>query len=297
MTLAIESGTAAAGRPECASCFSRAHTIFLLNGGYRIVRCDLCGLRYLHPQPSPAELAALYTKSYYSSENSSALGYASYESEAENWRRTFRDRLRLLPRPHGGRRLLDIGAATGIFVEQARLSGWSAEGIEPSEWAAAYARDHLRQPVHAGTLESARYPTATFDLVTLWEVIEHVPDPRALLEEIARILKPGGRLALSTPDAGSWVARIFGSRWLGWRKVPEHLYFFDQPSLERILTEAGFHVVERRYVSLTVTIGFALERLGSLIGARWLGRIPEFLRRRSVRVNPLYDLLVVARRQ
>lgn len=283
----------APGTLACTVCGDTAHAPFMAHPPYAIVTCAGCGLRYLAPRPTPEAIASLYAEAYYHSEDSVVRGYNAYTAGAENWRRTFRDRLRHLP-PRG--RLLDVGAAAGFFVEQARLAGWEAEGVEPSEWASRYARETLGVPVATGTLEAAVYPEAQFDAVTLWEVIEHLPDPRAFLAEVFRVLKPGGTFAFSTPDAGSLVARLAGQRWLGWHKVPEHLYYFDRPSLERLLEACGFRVESHRYVSLTVTWGFAFERLATQLGQPWLARVPAWLRDRSLRVNPYYDLMIVARR-
>jgi SAM-dependent methyltransferase len=279
----------------CVVCGSRNWRPYRRQDGFKIVRCADCGLRYLEPQPNAADLAGLYDEAYYVSFDSRERGYDGYVTEAENWRRTFRDRLRDLPATPG--RLLDVGAATGFFVEQARAAGWDAIGVEPSEWAAAYARDELGVDVRTGTLESLQLPDETFDVVTMWEVIEHLSDPRATLAEAHRILRPGGRLVLSTPDAGSLAARITGPRWLGWRKVPEHVFFFDRVTLDRLLRQAGFSPVRHRYASLTVSAGFALDRAMSLVGLPRRWRAPVWLTHRSIRINPGYDLLVVARRR
>jgi len=282
---------------SCIVCNSSRRAPFLSRADHTIVRCEGCGLRFLHPQPSAAGVQAYYEHDYFSSNQSLGRGYDAYLDEAENHRATFRNRLRLLPRPGGQRRLLDVGAATGFFVEQARLADWDAQGVEPSEWAATYAREQLRLPILRTTLEEAQFPAASFDLLTLWEVIEHLPNPRASLMEGARVLRPGGMLALSTPDAGSMVARVFGRRWLGWRKVPEHLFFFDRGTLARLLESVGFEMLWHRYVSITVTTGFVAQRLGVLLGVPLLGRVPPSIARRPLSVNPLYDLMIVARRR
>lgn len=281
---------------SCAVCGATEHSVFLRKDPYAIVTCAQCGFRYLNPEPSAAELDRLYGESYFRNDDSVAQGYASYEAEADNWRATFRDRLLLFPTT-AGRRLLDVGAATGFFVEQARAAGWDAEGVEPSEWAARYAREQLGQPVRTGTLDEAGVLAAAYDVVTMWEVIEHLPDVGGVLRDVARVLKPGGYLLLSTPDAGSVAARLSGKRWLGWRKIPEHLSYFDGASLRRVLGDAGFDVESTRYVSLTVTWGFALQRLSALTGAEWLARAPKWVADRRVRVNPRYDLMVTARRR
>lgn len=280
---------------SCAVCGSRSAEDFLRAGRYTIYRCRDCGLGYLWPQGDAAALQELYSEEYFRSQDSIGQGYANYASEADNHRRTFRDRLRLIGDPGSRRKLLDVGAATGFFVEQAITSGWDAEGIELSHWATTYARDVLGVPVREGTLLEAGFGAAAFDVVTMWEVIEHLPDPRSVLNEVRRVLAPGGIVHLSTPDAGSAVARGLGKRWLGWRKIPEHLFYFDRPSLVRLLESCGFEVLRHRYVSLTVSWRYALERLGTIVGMPVLANVPASLGERSVRVNCYYDLMISAR--
>ena len=288
--------TTAALRDRCHICDNTEGVVFRQARGYQIVACVVCGTRYLSPQPTAADLTELYSQRYFESTNSVAQGYDSYVAEAANWRETFKDRLRHLPSPPPGGRLLDIGAAAGFFVEQARAVGWDAEGIEPSSWAVRYATDVLGVRVREGFFDKSAFPPRTFDLATFWEVIEHVPDPRAFFENVAGVLKPGGFLALSTPDAGSLVARILGPRWLGWQKIPEHLFFFDLPSLTYLLAQSGFEVVSHRYVSLTVSAGFAAERLALSLGFPRIARVlAQKVGERPVRVNCFYDLMVVAR--
>jgi 2-polyprenyl-3-methyl-5-hydroxy-6-metoxy-1,4-benzoquinol methylase len=279
---------------RCIVCRTCQGDTFLISKGYSILRCSGCGLRFLNPQPTTAELADFYSREYFVSSDASEKGYSEYVADAHNHRKTFRNRIQYLPKRLEGARLLDVGAATGFFVEQARLAGWDAQGVEPSPWASEYARSVLGQPVMSGTLAEAAFAPKSFDVVTMWEVIEHLPDPRHVLEEVASILKPQGHLALSTPDAGSFIARVARRRWLGWRKVPEHLYFFDFRTLHRLLSEIGFEIVSRRYVSITVDAQFAFTRLMALAGVGGI-RLPGFLGSRSVAVNPLYDLFLLAR--
>lgn len=281
----------------CHLCGSRTRVVIREEKGHQIVECRECGLRYLFPQPSLRETEELYSEHYFQSTDALGRGYEGYTEQADNLRATFRDRLRHLPAPTAGRRLLDIGAAAGFFVEQARQAGWDAEGIEPSKWAVAYARDRVGVPVREGVLDEATFAANSFDVITFWEVIEHLPDPRGFLTQVARVAKPGALIFLSTPDSGSAVARVLGRNWLGWRKIPEHLFFFDKRALTRLLDQTGFDVLDSRYVTLTVTWPYALERLGASLG---LGRaafaaVARLLRRRSVRINCFYDLMIVAR--
>lgn len=282
---------------SCHLCGGHDRSVLREDQGYQIVECGACGLRYLFPQPSLAETEELYSEHYFQSTDALGRGYEGYTEQAENLRATFRDRLRYLPPLAAGRRLLDVGAAAGYFVEQARQAGWDAEGIEPSKWAAAYARDQVGVPVREGILDATAFPASSFDVVTFWEVIEHLPDPREFLLNVARVAKPGATILFSTPDSSSTVAKVLGRNWLGWRKIPEHLFFFDKRALVRLLHETGLEVTDARYVTLTVTWPYALERLGASLG---LGRrafdvAARALRNRSVRINCYYDLMVVAR--
>lgn len=263
---------------------------------FQVLGCRGCGLRFLDPQPTASELNELYGESYFAGSSTAEPGYDRYVDEIENHRRTFAERIRRLPSPLPGQRLLDVGASIGVFVEQARRAGWEAEGIEPSEWASSYARGQLGQPVRTGIVDRTAAPAGHYQVITMWEVVEHLPDPAAVLADLHHLLAPGGILALSTPDAGSLVTRLMGRRWPGWQKIPEHLYFFDRGTLDRLLRGAGLEPFEWRHVSLTVSRRYLWDRLARLMPLppqRWIS--PRWMER-SVRVNPGYDLMVMARR-
>lgn len=279
---------------DCIVCASATSRAFLTHGRFQVRSCVGCQLRFLDPQPTDQELEELYGEAYFARAAPGAPGYDGYAAEIDCLRATFVQRLTLLPSPNAPGRLLDVGAALGLFVERARARGWDALGVEPSAWASRHARDVLKQPVVTGTLGSLGLDDASLDGVTLWEVIEHLPDPVTELQEIRRVLKPGGFLALSTPDAGSLVARALGRRWPGWQKIPEHLWFFDRGSLQRLLRAQGFSVQVARYVPLVVSRGYFLARGRDLTGLA-LDRLGSLEWRASpLRVNPFYDLFVLA---
>lgn len=280
----------------CNICGGLDREPFMTSGQFAIARCRVCGVRLLDPPPSAASISAIYADGYFRNDDPMAQGYTDYLGEEANHRATFRRRIRALPPPARSRRLLDVGAAAGFFVAEAASAGWSAVGLEPNPTMVAHARTALGLEVSEGTLESATLSPGSFEAVTLWEVIEHIPAPREMVGAIFELLEPGGFLALSTPDAGSRVARIAGRRWLGWRKVPEHLYFFDRSSLRRLLTSVGFDIVRMRYVSIVVPVAYAWERLTSMTGVAAGVRLPERIARIPLPINPLYDLLVVARK-
>ncbi len=224
-----------------------------------IWRCGACGLLFQEPRPSEAQLLAAYGE----------VEDPIYLAEKENRLLTFRRAARLLGEARG-RRLLDVGAYCGFFVEVARERGFEAEGIELSRWAAGQARAR-GLAVHNETIAERAARGARYDVVTMWDVVEHLAEPRRDLELAARLLRPGGRLVLSTIDAGSRVARWLGPRW-PWL-MDMHLFYFDRENLPALLESVGFRVVARRDYAHTVSAGYLLRKLeASFPALRWVAR-------------------------
>lgn len=147
---------------------------------------------------------------------------------------------RLLSLVPAGGRLLEIGCACGFLLVAARERGFAVRGVEMSAWASQYARDTYGLDVHTGTLEAAAVPAESVDVVVMADVIEHLFDPTATLREIRRILAPGGRVLLLTPDVGSAMARLAGPRW--WGLLDDHYFYFSRQTLRRVLEQEGFAV-------------------------------------------------------
>jgi 2-polyprenyl-3-methyl-5-hydroxy-6-metoxy-1,4-benzoquinol methylase len=209
---------------------------------FNVMECQECGLIYLNPRPGPNEIHRYYPADY-------QPFFKAIADEPTLFKRLDR-RYGLYKRcdqviKRAGRsgRVLDIGCATGIFLEGMRARGWQPEGVELSEFAAKYARERFNFPVFTGTLEEAGYPDNQFDLATMWDVLEHVPDPAGTLAEIQRILKPGGWLVLSLPNPLAWERFWFKHFWAGW-DVPRHFHLFTPKVLERYLNRAGLQFVE-----------------------------------------------------
>jgi SAM-dependent methyltransferase len=190
---------------------------------------------------------------------------------------------RLLGKPAGECRLVDVGCSRGDFVAFAQDAGFAAEGVEPAPHIAAAARAAGRN-VRTGLLEDQAYRAATFDCVTLFEVIEHLPAPRALFAECRRILRPGGVLLLSTGNGESWTARVLKGRWDYFRIDQDagHVSFFNPRSLALLAGRCGFAVARLetsrvRLAEKTATPA-AIYALGRIAGeladgpARLLGR-------------------------
>ncbi len=218
-----------------------------------IVQCSACGLVLQNPQPLPDDLLAGY----------SDVVDVRYDEEREGRIHTFgRSLSELEEHAAPGGRLLDVGAYLGVFVEVAQQRGWTAEGIEPSRWAAetAQSRD---LPVRCGSLEEVTCE-ASYDAVTMWDVIEHLADPVGSMRHICGLLKPGGVLAVSTMDVKAPIVRLLGRRWPWYMQM--HLYYFSQASLRKAVELAGFEVVEVRRHRRIVSISYLLSRLEGKLG-------------------------------
>jgi SAM-dependent methyltransferase len=220
-------------------------------GRFPLVECRACRMRFLAVQPAPETLAAWYDATYFESEFRCGRAVAPSSDEA-----AFRDENRGLLDDFaalGARgRLLDVGCASGWLVQHAIGRGWQAQGVELSPDAAAQARARGLD-VFLGDLLQAHLPAAHFDLVYMGDVLEHVPDCRAVVNEVARILKPGGRLYLRGPVTTNSIARALALRLYGWlgrtlvlHEVPYHLWEFTPGALARLLVAAGLTVTRVR---------------------------------------------------
>ncbi len=216
-----------------------------------IVQCRQCSLIYANPRPDADALIDSY----------SAVVDPVYLEERLGREITFRrylDHLDARVSLDGQKRLLDVGCHIGIFVEEARARGWDAWGVEPSRWAVAQAKARNLQ-VLQGTLADAPFPPDYFDVVTLWDVIEHLSDPMEELRRIARVIRPGGWLCVHTMDVESFFARIMGRRWPWLMEM--HLYYFSRNTLAAMLQRAGFRVIEVNARGRVLRLDYVASRL------------------------------------
>jgi 2-polyprenyl-3-methyl-5-hydroxy-6-metoxy-1,4-benzoquinol methylase len=169
--------------------------------------------------------------------------YRDYMQEGPNRRRLFEKKLTLIDKylPHRGR-LLDIGCAGGFFLRLANDIGYDGYGIEVSQYAARHAREVLGLKVFNGTLAEANHPNDFFDVITMWDVLEHLADFRSTLTECHRVIRAGGILVVETLNAHSLLAKVLGRKWhLFW--PPYHLSYFTRETLRMALEKTGFTVL------------------------------------------------------
>jgi len=205
-------------------------TVYMLPGGKygRHVKCRKCQLVYVNP----IEKASRINDNYSEMENIDASIIRRSRLLAT------KSQVKLIKRYKSNTTLLDVGCGEGFFLFNASKAGYVTKGVELSRDAARYARKEFGMDVEAKPLEELQLVENHFDVVTLWVVLEHVPYPLPLLKEVHRMLKPGGLLAVSTPNVGSMLAKILGKRWWEIRRV--HINQFTTKTLMDILLNAEF---------------------------------------------------------
>ncbi|MBI4232826.1 MAG: class I SAM-dependent methyltransferase [Chloroflexi bacterium] len=246
----------------CGMCQSTEYRQLFRLADIPVVRCKSCGHVYsLLQDTAPLDL---YDQQYYSSvrRDQRPVTFALAEVHRQRTEReTFARRIAAIEARLGGRgRLLDVGCGLGEFLAVARGHGWEGEGIEPSEFAAQSARERHRLNVHTGTLDSVPLRAGSYDVVTLYDVIEHIPEPRPFLSRVFQLLRAGGLLHLVTPNIDSPSARLLGKRWYH-LKPREHLHYFSRETVARLLTEATFQTLAVRPTLDVVTVAYVLDRL------------------------------------
>jgi SAM-dependent methyltransferase len=208
---------------------------FAVANGWRYVKCAGCSLVFLNPRPTPETLSAYYNEVY----DYDPHIYRESVAHQKGWLLGLIEKFR---KPLAGR-LLEIGCSYGYFLDAARSGGWHVEGIELSDHAATFARKELGLSVIGRTVSDlTEERLVPYDAIVAWHVIEHLADPRKFLEDIAALVRPGGILALRTPNIGSAVARLAGGGW-EWLSPPDHIYMFSAQTLSSLLRACGFEIL------------------------------------------------------
>jgi len=222
---------------------------------FNIVKCKNCGVIYNKLQPSSEELRQLYDDRYFRSETPSTFGYLNYLSAKDHIVRLYRPRLDIIERKYKkSGRLLDIGCATGFFLQLARERGWQVQGVEISKYATDYAKHELGLDVFQGSLEETTFNDEYFDVVTMWDTLMHLPNPYETIVEVNRILKCGGVLALDTANMNSLNCKLLGKNWSVLQKPQEHIYYFSANTLKKLLEKCNFEVMEKNALSSPLSL-------------------------------------------
>ncbi|GHU05080.1 hypothetical protein FACS1894147_10890 [Spirochaetia bacterium] len=221
----------------CAICGGNKFSPALSCEGFFYVRCSTCGLVQMNPQPQTAEVEDRYRKSH-------GEDYLAYELANE----TSFLRLQQLalndadfgPPNENAHRVLDIGCAAGALLEKLRGEGWETCGVEICKPSAEYGREKRGLDIRELPLEENHFPESAFDAVLASHLIEHLNKPSDFVREVRRVLRPGGRFYLTTPNIAGLQAKIFRGRWRS--AIFDHLYLFSVKTLRRLLEQNGFTV-------------------------------------------------------
>lgn len=258
-------------------------TFGIAPGRWTVWSCSRCGTAWLDPMPSPDKIGLAYTEYYTHGTADHPIvrrigkmrsfvhdlveGYAAsrYSAQSDHASSLGRWLIPLIPSvrsavdvefrhlakaPTGGR-LLDVGCGNGAFLERAEQLGWDAVGLEPDRKAFSVAQGRDLQVQCGGFEILDREPAEQYDVITLSHVIEHVHDPKRLLGSAHRLLRPGGRVWLETPNLNSLGHRKFGRSWRG-LEVPRHLVLFNCLTLREILRNSGFCNVSQMWRGLVL---------------------------------------------
>jgi SAM-dependent methyltransferase len=228
-------------------CGGLDHRLLFRKRGYDLMRCKSCGLAFVGNPPCLDDIQGLYsarTNYHGGLLDLAAPAFAGVQKIARQHLRMLRRSVRS-PHKH---QLLDIGCSSGLFLDEARLAGFEVYGAELSPDTAAFARNHFGLEVCAGDWRQAGFADATFDVVTLFDVVEHLPDPLGELAAIRRLLRPGGLLLQSTPNIDGLFPRLsyaLANRLDYWPhpEPPYHLYQFSDRTLAELTERAGYEVV------------------------------------------------------
>jgi SAM-dependent methyltransferase len=229
----------AAAQVACPVCDGVRFEPLFVKAGEAFVRCAACTLTLINPPPAVAASAATYDADY-------SRGYIRKAEKklkrCRGWVRRVRRRFNI----HGS--WLDVGCSAGFVVKAAAENGYDAYGVEVEAAAVAYARDVLAlDNVRCGTLEAQRYDSGQFNVISLYDVIEHVPDLNRVVGELARILAGSGVIEIRTPNIAHWRTPRDLARWKE-IKPSEHLYYFNRETLGRLFARHGFQIAYERFM-------------------------------------------------
>ena len=215
---------------------------------FTLYSCEACRCLFLHPMPDSREIERFYPADYWWNARRSG-GLKKLESVYRKL--ALRDHIAFITKAAGNRSVdvLDVGCGSGTLLGLLKHRGFRVTGLDFSAEAAAIAKAENGVDVAVGSLEEAHFPAESFDVVTLFHVMEHVTNPRLVLAQVSRVLKPNGVAILQVPNIESWQFKIFGARWYG-LDIPRHVIDYSRNSMLKLLADSGFVVNRIRHFNL-----------------------------------------------
>jgi len=213
---------------------------FLTGEKFEIVKCNSCGFRFTNPRPKAEELGKYYESAEYISHSDSRKGiFAAVYQQVRKY--TLYRKLALISKFHQTGEILDIGCATGQFLNYMSEHGWKTAGIEPNEKTRERAiSEYGLQVFPEEKLDF--FNKASFDVITMWHVLEHVSDLKGRMEQLKNLLKPQGTIIIAVPNCNAYDAKIYDKFWAGY-DLPRHLYHFTKTDVKLLVEKFGFTIV------------------------------------------------------
>ncbi|MCG3164353.1 MAG: Ubiquinone biosynthesis O-methyltransferase [Bacteroidia bacterium] len=245
----------------CNSCGSSEYKLFYSEGGHDLVKCKNCSLVYLKTQPTEDELKEIYSfkKGYHNQ-------FADNQELIEDYERRGKAKLEIVKKHIKSGNVLDVGCSAGFFLKAAKDEGFNTFGVELSPDTAKIARERYGLNVVTSTLENAGFENDFFDLVTFFDVLEHVPDPTAILKEANRITKKNGLVIVGLPNVDGLFPRIslflYPITGYWWHhEMPIHLFQFTKRTLNKILAKTGYEKKEIIDTQLPINNSYIEEQM------------------------------------
>jgi 2-polyprenyl-3-methyl-5-hydroxy-6-metoxy-1,4-benzoquinol methylase len=246
----------------CVGCGSKQKFLFAKKNNFSYYRCADCKMISLYKVPK--SYSDIYDSEYFSG-GSKGFGYVNYDEDKEPMRVVFfkyLDLIKYISKKTG--KLFDVGAATGFFVDLAQKKGFIASGVEISEYAVKLANSKGLD-LKTGTLESILLEPGHFDVITMLDVLEHLPDPEKSLRIVNKLLKTDGLVIINTPNSGSFFARLTRKNW-HLLVPPEHIHLFNKVGVMELLKRSGFKIIKITHINKSFTLEYIFNML-----FKWLG--------------------------
>lgn len=251
------------------------HSMYHSSGDHelmdQLVSCSGCGLVYLNPRVSQHIALSSYTNAV------DPRFVEQNDGRIRTFARTFTKLAKKYSiRPSKETRVLDVGCAGGAFVKAAQDFGTSAIGVEPSAWMCQYGREKYGLDLRQGILQDFKLEAESFDVITLWDVLEHVYSPVEVLRECQRLLKPGGLLIVNYPDYNSLARRVLGWKWPFFLSV--HVFYFTPKTIQALLAKCHLTTLAVKPFFQTLELGYVIQRATPYFPFfKYIGRLVEAL--------------------
>lgn len=226
---------------SCAICDSDSFAFLFEKNACRIEKCLICGLVQVTDIASTQQVEQLYDVDFFeryyddleSNQKKQRYVYLNFSNKLDQIEKRFKKK-------RG--KILDVGCSFGFFLDVARQRGWGVEGIDVSKYAADYARQRLGLSVINKPIMEADHEEKSFDVITMWYVVEHLSNPKQDLRRLSTFLKDEGILVVSTSNVDSFRAKVYGKKWF---IPPVHLLFFSPKTIRSLFKECYFHIIDQ----------------------------------------------------